>query len=225
VTSKALTGAVLENWFSANLTGAKVDGLGSWSAADVAQYLATGHNRYATAAGSMQEKITLSTSRMMDSDRLAIAAYLKDLSPQSRADEEKVDAEQMKRGEAAFVARCSYCHTPPGQPETFSTGGLPDYPKLGGDTLVMGRDPTTVLHIILSGADSPVTANERTSFSMPAFATMSNSEIADVATYVRNSWGNKASSVSDGQVASLRTQLFRNSYKPLPSGFAGVAGR
>src|SRR6202000_1372494 len=55
---KSLTGAVEEDWFSANLTGNEHDGLGKWTEADITQYLATGRNTYATAAGSMQEKVS-----------------------------------------------------------------------------------------------------------------------------------------------------------------------
>jgi mono/diheme cytochrome c family protein len=84
---------------------------------------------------------------------------------------------------------------------------LADYPKLGGDTLVMGRNPTTVLHIILAGAESPATANEHTTFSMPAFAYLTDGEIADLATYIRNSWGNRASAVAGGEVGKLRRAI------------------
>jgi mono/diheme cytochrome c family protein len=88
----------------------------------------------------------------------------------------------------------------------------------------MGRDPATVLHIILAGADSPVTKNENTTFSMPAFSTLSDGEIADVATYIRNSWGNRASSVSDSQVSGLRGAIAREDATG-QSAPAGTAGR
>ena len=82
-----------------------------------------------------------------------------------------------------------------------------DYPKLAGDTLVMGRDPSTVLRIILQGAQSPVTQNEKTTFSMPAFPVLSDDEIADVASYIRNAWGNRAEPVNPGQVHDLRKNI------------------
>jgi len=78
-TSKPLQGALEEGWFSANLNGNKRDGLGRWTAADIVQYLKTGRNNYAWAAGSMQEKVTSSTSKMNDGDLMAIATYLKSL--------------------------------------------------------------------------------------------------------------------------------------------------
>jgi mono/diheme cytochrome c family protein len=106
-----------------------------------------------------------------------------------------------------FVQNCQGCHAPPGQPDQPGPGPLPDYPKLGGDTLVMGQNPATVLRIILQGAESPVTPNEHTTYSMPSFATLGDREIADVATYIRNSWGNHAEPVSRSEVRSVRTKI------------------
>jgi mono/diheme cytochrome c family protein len=204
---RALTGAVVDNWFSANLTGNKQDGLGSWSHDDLVRYLATGRNRFATAAGSMEEKVTQSTSRMRPDDRAAIATYLKSLAPQRQDAPGAPDAAQMGRGEAIFVSRCGVCHAAPGRPDPLAQGADADYPKLAGDTLVMGRDPSTVLRIILQGAQSPVTQNEKTTFSMPAFPVLSDAEIADVATYIRNAWGNRAEPVKSGQVRDLRKNI------------------
>jgi mono/diheme cytochrome c family protein len=42
---------------------------------------------------------------------------------------------------------------------------------------------------------------------MPSVAHLTDSEIADIATYVRSSWGNKASAVDAALVSKLREQL------------------
>jgi mono/diheme cytochrome c family protein len=43
---------------------------------------------------------------------------------------------------------------------------------------------------------------------MPSFAwKLSDQEVADVSTYMRNSWGNRAGPVSAGQVARMRNKL------------------
>jgi mono/diheme cytochrome c family protein len=44
---------------------------------------------------------------------------------------------------------------------------------------------------------------------MPAFATLSDQEIADVATYIRTNWGNKAAPVGRRTVERLRSDLTR----------------
>ena len=205
--SHPLTGGLLDNWYAANLTSQRADGLGKWTHDDVVRFLATGHNKYATAAGNMQEKVTLSTSHMTNQDRAAIATYLKSLAPNERRDEALPDRKQMASGQVVFVQNCKVCHAPPGQPDQPGPGPLPDYPKLGGDTLIMGQDATTVLRIILQGAESAVTPNERTTYSMPSFATLSDRQIANVATYIRNSWGNHAPPVSPGAVHALRAKI------------------
>jgi mono/diheme cytochrome c family protein len=201
---RALAGATLQNWFAANLTGSKIDGLGGWSHDDVVRYLASGRNSHATAAGSMEEKVSLSTSRMTDADRNAIATYLKSLPPKEPPPAPAPAAAQMAAGEAVFVSRCVFCHQPPGRPDQPTSGAPSDYPKLAGDTLLLGRDPATVVRIILQGAQAPSTPNAPTTFAMPAFPVLSDSQIADVATYIRNSWGNRASAVTAGAVAAER---------------------
>lgn len=203
---KALSGAVVDHWFGANLTGSPVDGLGKWSHADLVRYFATGRNAHATAAGSMQEKVTLSLSRLTDGDRDAIATYLKSLPARKPPSPRAPNQDQMARGQVLFMNHCTICHEPP-EDERQPPDQLADYPQLAGDTLVLGRDPTTVVHILLEGAQSPVTSHEHTIYSMPSFAALSDSEIADLATYVRNAWGNRGSSVSTSQVRDLRQAI------------------
>jgi len=197
-----LTGGTVDNWYAANLTGSKRDGLGSWHRDDVVRFLATGRNHYATAAGSMQEKVTSSTSHMQDNDLAAIAVYLKSLPAKPAPVPASPEPKQMKAGAAVFAENCVACHGEPAKP-----GALPDYPHLGGDTLVLGHDPSTVIRIILEGAQSAQTPRETPTFSMPAFATLSDQKIADVATYLRNSWGNRAPAVSRKDVKQLRAAL------------------
>jgi mono/diheme cytochrome c family protein len=155
----------------------------------------------------MQEKVSLSTSHMTDQDRSAIATYLKSLPSSKTRTAEPPAAAQMAAGEAIFVARCEACHRPPGQPDQPGPGPLPDYPKLAGDTLVLGRDPTTVARIILQGAESSVTPNGKNTYSMPAFGVLDDEGVAAVATYIRNSWGNRAGVVSPRAVKELRAIL------------------
>jgi len=197
-TSKAFTGGTEEYWFSANLRGNTHDGLGKWNVADIVTYLRTGRNSYASAAGSMQEKVEQSTSHMNNADLTAIAVYLKSLPPWPEQAPSAPNQHTMQLGQAVFVEHCSVCHL---------AADSRDYPKLAGDTLVMGRDPLTVERIILEGAQSAVTPNAKTTFSMPSFAALSDDDIAAVASYIRNSWGNRASPVSRGDVAKLRKAL------------------
>jgi len=46
-----------------------------------------------------------------------------------------------------------------------------------------------------------------TGYSMPSFVALGDEDIADVVTYIRNAWGNRASPVTPDQVTSLRNTL------------------
>ena len=82
------------------------------------------------------------------------------------------------------------------------------FPPLKGDINVQGRDPTTVVRLILNGAHAATTAARPTALSMPAFGwKLNDDQIAALATYVRNSWGNAAPAVSSSDVQSLRQSL------------------
>lgn len=207
VKSKAFQGQALDGWYAPNLTGSRRTGLGRWSVADIARFLKTGSNRFGRVTGSMQDVVRLSTSRLSDADRFAIATYLKAL---PAAPEEKFDPPgkaTMRIGQAVFVARCSACHRTPGPPA---------YPALAHNTLVQSRDPMTVLRVILQGSQAAPTAHGPIGFSMPAFPVLSDAQVAGVANYIRNSWGNRAPPVSKGQVSRLRAMLgTRHQSKPL----------
>jgi mono/diheme cytochrome c family protein len=193
-----MQGNFVDGWFAPNLTNTRRDGLGDWTVQDVAQFLKTGRSAHGWAAGSMLPVVEESTSRMTDVDRKAIAIYLKSLPPALPKPQRAPDSRQMHDGQAVFVARCSVCHA-----QTSAQG----YPTLAGNTLVQSRNPNTVLRIILQGASTADTRNAGSGFSMPAFPVLSDKELADVATFIRNSWGNKAEPVSKDDVKSLRKIL------------------
>jgi mono/diheme cytochrome c family protein len=105
----------------------------------------------------------------------------------------------MDAGRAVFVTHCVICHRSDKREEN---GG---YPPLPHNTIVQGRDPSTVIQVILNGSQSIALADKQTSsYSMPSFATLSDAEVASVATYIRNSWGNRGSAVSTKTVRDLR---------------------
>ncbi len=198
-----LTGGVLDNWFAANLTSDAHSGLASWNAADIAEYLKQGRNSRATASGSMQDVIVHSTTYLNDADLHAIAVYLKDLPPGNGDGEMKAaEPAAMKAGEAIFVDQCAACHRQDGS-------GVAEYfPPLMGSATVQSRDPTTILRVILEGTASPATEGKPTPLAMPSFAwKLDDQEISDVATYIRNSWGNSALPADKDQVAKLRQAI------------------
>ena len=198
-----LEGGKLDNWFAPALTGDVRAGLGAWPAADIAEYLKTGRNARANASGPMGDVVSHSSSKMADAEVQAIAAYLKTQTarletPAAPAPDPKV----MAVGQAIYVDECAACHAVDGK-------AAPTYfPPLPGAAVTQSRDPTTVLRFILSGTQTVATDARPTPLSMPSFAwKLDDAQVAAVATYVRNSWGNQAPAVSAGEVAKLRRKV------------------
>jgi mono/diheme cytochrome c family protein len=201
-TKRAFQGAVIDNWVAADLTANPHTGLAAWSAQDIEEFLATGRNARAGAGGSMGDVITYSTSLMSDADRQAVAAYLKTLPARPDDHPSAPDAEAMKAGEQIFADACASCHLQGavGQPRFF--------PPLPGETALQQADATGLIHLILGGGRVGPSQARPSPLTMPSFAwKLSDEEVADVATYVRNSWGNHAQPVKASDVAKLRGRL------------------
>jgi ubiquinol-cytochrome c reductase cytochrome b subunit len=107
---------------------------------------------------------------------------------------------QAANGAKVFSANCSSCHGAQGQ-------GVPGaFPPLANNPVVTG-DPNKVVGILLGGLHGSITVAGATyNGQMPAWkGTLSNSDIADVITYIRSSLGNnKASAVSTAQVSGYK---------------------
>ncbi|WP_158671078.1 c-type cytochrome [Bradyrhizobium guangdongense] len=196
-------GAVVDNWTAPDLTGNVRTGLGAWSEADIAEYLKTGRNAHAGAGGAMADVVTYSTSLLTDADRAAIAVYLKNLpGSSSKSTTVLVDAASLSRGREIYSDACASCHLESGKGQP----GL--FPPLGRNAMVQQLDATGLEQLILAGTSIAATPSRPSPLSMPAFSwKLSDQEIADVATFVRNSWGNRASAIDPGDVAALRKQL------------------
>jgi mono/diheme cytochrome c family protein len=201
---QALQGYSLQGWFAPNITDDARQGLGAWSADDIVEYLASGHNRFAAAAGPMAEEVTYSSSRMTPADLRAIAAYLKSMPGQNHQADAPVAADDpaMRTGAAIYADACSACHTPDGS----GVAGM--FPALRAGASTQGREPTSVIRVILRGAQTVGTAAAPTGPAMPSFAwQMDDAQVAAVATYVRNAWGNAAPAVTAAQVRAERASL------------------
>jgi mono/diheme cytochrome c family protein len=110
----------------------------------------------------------------------------------------KASDDQMKRGAAVYARTCIACHQPTGM-------GLPPvFPPIANAPIVVGN-PELPIKFILQGLMGPITVNGTTYNSMmPPVAGVSDGDIADVLTYVRQSFGNKGNPVSADQVKAVR---------------------
>jgi mono/diheme cytochrome c family protein len=195
-------------------TGSEVDGfyapdiasgaLGkTWTKDNLVQFLKTGSSpQRGSVFGPMADVIHDSLSHLTDPDLNAIVTYLFDspppldmpapqkLSPLAPA--------TYQRAAKLCIDDCAVCHQPHG------TGMAGTIPPLAGNPAVTAREPYDVIAAALEG----LPADGRYGV-MPSFAgRLSDAAIADLANYVRTSWGNKASpNATAGMVAAWRSTV------------------
>ncbi|OJY94895.1 MAG: nitrite reductase, copper-containing [Lysobacterales bacterium 63-13] len=111
--------------------------------------------------------------------------------------------QQIAAGKAHFNGTCSVCHQDNG-------AGIPGiFPPLAKSDFI-AKDPEQAIHIVLNGLAGKITVNGKEYDSvMPPMSQLNNDEVANILTYVFNSWGNKDGRVSADQVAKIRAETPR----------------
>lgn len=111
-------------------------------------------------------------------------------------------------GKALYAAHCVACHQATGK-------GLPGvFPPLDGSEWVHG-DERVLANILLHGVQGDIeVAGTHYNGAMPAFAQLSNAELAGLASYIRSSWSNQSPEVktavfeAEREAGSARTTPF-----------------
>jgi mono/diheme cytochrome c family protein len=101
-------------------------------------------------------------------------------------------------GMLVYKKNCLVCHMADG-------GGVQNMnPPLANTTYVLGAKDK-LIKIVLNGFSERVEINDETYTNvMPAQKQLTDKQVADVLTYVRNSFGNKASAVTAAEVKAIR---------------------
>jgi mono/diheme cytochrome c family protein len=203
-----LQGAELDAWFAPNLRGDVRTGLGDWSQDDVAAFLKTGHNNKGVVFGSMLDVINNSTPYLADDDLHAMAVFLKSLpatAQQAKFTYDDAAAKALQsgkpqpRGAAIYLGSCASCHGLDGK------GQAPFMPPLAGNAVVLDADPSSLVNLVLNGADPIVVKGVPDAYRMPQFRVQLNDEdTAEVLSFVRSAWGNDAAAVKTELVKTLR---------------------
>ncbi|SHN44518.1 cytochrome c [Chitinophaga sp. CF418] len=108
---------------------------------------------------------------------------------------------QIAKGKILYKQYCISCHQENG------TGVPRMNPPLVKTEYVLG-DKTRLIGILLNGLNEDVEINgDYYSNPMPSQAALKDQEIADILSYVRNSFGNKASTVSAAEVTAVRATI------------------
>ncbi len=196
-------------WIGINLRGDNPDGLARRSREDLAEFFLTGRNKATAAFGKMIDIIENSTQYLTTEDAGAMAAFLKSLpaadpSKKPFTADESVSKQLWKgvengAGSALYVDSCAACH------KTDGSGYARFFPELRGNPVLMSEDPVSLIHIVLMGQTLPGLKAAPTSMTMPPFGwRLNDQQIAEVVSFIRSSWGNKAPAVSEEAVRALR---------------------
>lgn len=105
----------------------------------------------------------------------------------------KTFEERLEAGKSIYVQNCAACHQPTGV-------GIPDvFPPLAKSDYLMA-DKARSIRVVKKGLQGEIVVNgKKYNNVMPAMS-LTDEEIANVLTYVRNNWGNKGDAVTPEEV-------------------------
>ncbi|MDB5967950.1 MAG: cytochrome c [Hydrocarboniphaga sp.] len=187
-------GGLVLDWYAPVLSAAGEAGVQDWAAQDIVDLLASGKSARGSAMGPMAEVVYESLQHGSTADIRAMATYLKSLPLTARPEPETLphvlasDWPKVKASGASIYTRhCAQCHGDNGE------GRFPAAPALAGNRALTMDSAVNPIRIVLFGGYTPGTPGNPRPFGMPPFsAALSKQEIADVLSYVRQSWGNDA---------------------------------
>ncbi len=88
-------------------------------------------------------------------------------------------ADLVKRGESVYAANCLACHQATGK-------GAGPIKALDGSAIVVGDDKAPLINVLLNGQNNGA---------MPAWKQLSDTELAAVMTYAKNTWSNQTQQI------------------------------
>ncbi|EIC84449.1 cytochrome c [Serratia sp. M24T3] len=187
-----------------------------WTTQDIVDYLGTGRNHFASVGGEMTSVVEHSMQYMTPDDLKAIAVYLQSLPAEKTAVNQKPDVAKatadtaqfltagkgLSQGQLLYLNNCEACHW------TNGNGAKGIFPRLNGAAIVQADNPTGLISTVLNGAATPSTQNAPSVLFMPGFAgRLSDQQVADLTTFVRQGWGNNAPAVTVDQVKKVRDAM------------------
>jgi nitrite reductase (NO-forming) len=106
---------------------------------------------------------------------------------------------QMERGKKVFLSSCFACHMANGE-------GLPNvFPPLAGSDYLKA-DKDRAIKVVLKGLSGPITVNGKPYNNLMPPQAYTDDQVADVLTYVMNTWGNDFGSVDISDVSRVRSE-------------------
>jgi mono/diheme cytochrome c family protein len=190
----------VQNWYAPSLASPHEAGVASWPRSEVVRLLKTGVAKQGFVMGPMSEVVGKGTQYLSDADATAMATYLQSLPAPNDRIEAVAPGRPSERGAKLYQDHCVGCHGDAGQ-------GVPGaYPALAGSRAVTMRSTANLVHVVLEGGFPPSTAGNPRPFGMQPFANLlHDDDVAELLTFVRASWGNRAASVSVLDVSRERS--------------------
>ncbi len=190
-----------EAWYAPSLASPKEAGVQGWPRDEVIGLLKKGVSSHASVAGPMAEVVYSSTQFLSEQDLAAMALFLASV-PMNDPKAEGFDAppsEVLTRGDKLYEQHCASCHGDQGQ-------GVPSiYPALAGNRAVTLALPNNLVQTMRHGGFAPTTPGNPQPFGMPPFGqVLDSNDIAALATFIRQSWGNNAPPVTPLQVLRVK---------------------
>jgi nitrite reductase (NO-forming) len=151
-----------------------------------------GDENLAVYSGKEVDNVYLGEKAVADSARI-VAETAAAMQAGSATKEQQLDA-----GKLLYNGTCSVCHQDNGQ-------GLPAvFPPLANSDYLMA-DKRRAIEIVLNGLTGPVTVNgEEYNSVMPPMSQLTDDGVANILTYVMNSWGNVDGVVTSREVSEVR---------------------
>jgi mono/diheme cytochrome c family protein len=194
----------IQNWYAPSLNAKEEASVAHWPLADVVELLKTGVSSRGSVQGPMAEVVLGSTQHLSDADLAAMAAFLQSLPPLPATPPAGQAATATEHGARLYADHCAACHGERGE------GVARAYPPLAGNRAVLMTPSANLVHIVLRGGYPPTTAGNPRPFGMPPFATvLGDADVAELLTYLRASWGNRAPAVTALEVGRYRASSVR----------------
>ena len=116
-----------------------------------------------------------------------------------RAIKAKNKAERILFGQRTYEQNCQACHQAKGQ-------GIPNaFPPLAGSDYLLSK-PERSIDVLLNGLSGKVTVNGNAYNGVMPAVQLTNEKVANVLTYILNTWGNNGGEITPKQVESARNK-------------------
>lgn len=158
---------------------------------DLVALLRDGRNRFGSVAGPMAAVVHRSTQHWREDDLRAVARdLLAEPAPRAAEGASPAPPDRLSLGARLYRDRCAECHGDRGE-------GVPGrVSPLAGNPGVVQPSVRNLVQMLRHGGFAPVTRGNPRPFGMPPQG-LTPAEQAAVITYLRQSWGHRASAVSE----------------------------